>query len=124
MPWSTPRRGKYGARRTEYPAGSGEWYDSAGEAAWAEHLDLLQMAGQIREWQRGRVWVLLQAPKKRDCITLKPDFEVWGSDGSFRCVDFKGVVTPEFRLKAKLWKAVYPSVPLYVVKADGVEVAA
>jgi hypothetical protein len=36
--------------------------------------------------------------------------------------DFKGMLTREFRIKAKLWRAVYPTVPLYVVKADGREV--
>jgi hypothetical protein len=125
MAWGAPGRGnKYHARKTEYPAGSGEWYDSKGEADYAAHLDLLQLAGKIKDWQRGRVWVLVDAPKKRDRITLKPDFEVWGTDGSFRCVDFKGMVTDVFRLKAKIWRAVHPTIPLTVVKADGLEVAA
>jgi hypothetical protein len=35
--------------------------------------------------------------------------------------DFKGVVTAVFRLKAKLWKARYPDVPLVIVRADGSE---
>jgi Protein of unknown function (DUF1064) len=103
---------------------AGERYDSRGEAAYAAHLDRLRAAGEIRGWRRGREWVLLDAPRRRDRITLRPDFEVWddAEPGGFRVVDFKGVLTREFKLKARLWKAVYPTVPLYVARADGSEV--
>jgi Protein of unknown function (DUF1064) len=112
---------KYGNVPTEY---RGQVYDSRGEAAYARRLDLLRAAGAIRDWRRGGVWVLLDAPRTRDRITLRPDFEVVRNDGSLRAVDFKGCLTREFRLKAKLWRAVYPAVPLYVVRADGSEVPA
>jgi hypothetical protein len=114
------RPNKYHARRTEH---EGEWYDSAGEAEYARHLDLLQAAGAIRAWRRGGEWVLLDSPtgKKRDGITLRPDFEVWPAPGQLEVRDFKGVVTAVFRLKAKLWKARYPDVPLVIVRADGSE---
>jgi hypothetical protein len=112
---------KYHAVPTEY---RGERYDSRGEAEYARRLDALRAAGAIRDWRRGRVWVLLAAPRRRDRITLRPDFEVWddAEPGGFRVVDFKGVLTREFKLKARLWKAVYPTVPLYVARADGSEV--
>jgi Protein of unknown function (DUF1064) len=100
---------------------AGERYDSRGEAAYAAHLDRLRAAGAIRGWRRGRAWVLLDAPRRADRITLTPDFEVWDAAGGLRCLDFKGVETAVFRLKARLWKAVYPGVPLLVVKADGTE---
>lgn len=124
MAWGAPRRGKFNARKTEYPVGSGEVYDSAGEAAYAQRLDMLKAAGHIKDWRRGREWVLVEAPKKRDRICLRPDFEVTRPDGTLYVLDFKGMLTPVFRLKAKLWKAVYPTVPLMIVKADGLEVAA
>ena len=106
---------KYGARRTEY---AGVVYDSAGESGYARRLDLLKAAGKIHGWRRGGEWVLLDSPtgKRRDGITYRPDFEVWDTPdgGGFRVVDFKGVVTREFRLKARLWRARYPDVPLVV----------
>jgi Protein of unknown function (DUF1064) len=102
-----PRRHKYNAVVTEY----------------ARRLDLLQSAGAIHAWRRGGEWVLLESPtgRKRDGITLHPDFEVWPAPGRLEVRDFKGVVTAVFRLKAKLWKARYPDVPLLVVRADGSE---
>src|SRR5689334_7700284 len=109
---------KYGAVRTDY---GGQVYDSWGEAEYAHRLDLLRAAGRIRHWRRGGEWVLLDAPRRRDRITYTPDFEVWDAAGALRAVDFKGVETAVFRLKAKLWRHVYPGVPLVVVKADGTE---
>jgi hypothetical protein len=111
---------KYGAVRTEY---AGEVYDSRGEAEHARRLDLLKAAGAITDWRRGEPWTLLESPtgRKRDGISYTPDYHVWTPAGGFYVLDFKGVLTREFRLKAKLWKAVYPTIPLVVVKADGTE---
>ena len=108
---------KFNARRTEY---GGQVFDSRGEAEYARRLDALKAAGEIRDWRRGREWVLLDGPRRADRITYRPDFEV-EVGGALRCVDFKGMLTREFRLKAKLWRHAYPDVPLYVVKADGTE---
>lgn len=109
---------KYGAIRTEY---GGQVYDSRGEAEHARRLDLLKAAGAIRDWRRGTAWVLVDAPRRADRITYTPDYHVWAADGGFYVLDFKGVETAVFKLKARLWKAVYPSVPLHVVRADGTE---
>jgi Protein of unknown function (DUF1064) len=84
-------------------------------------LDLLAAAGRIRAWERGTAWTLLDAPRRRDRIEYTPDFHVWDAAGALRVVDVKGCVTREFRLKAKLWRAVYPAVPLVVARADGSE---
>lgn len=102
--------GKYGAIRTAYNGGV---YDSKGEAAYARTLDLLLAAGHLRSWRRGRPWLLLEPPNK---VTYTPDFEVMTLAGELRCLDFKGVVTEVFKLKAKLFRARYPDVPLVVVK--------
>ena len=111
---------KYHAKRTAY---AGAWYDSAGEAEYARRLDLLKAAGAIHDWRRGGEWVLLDSPtgRKRDGITLRPDFEVWPAPGRLEVRDFKGVVTEVFRLKALLFKARFPDVPLLIVRADGTE---
>ena len=79
----------------------GKRYASQGEAEYARRLDLLQAAGQVDGWRRGREWVLLDAPRRRDRIVYVPDFEV-EVGGARRVVDFKGVVTPVFSLKATI----------------------
>jgi len=99
----------------------GERYDSRGEAEYARTLDLQKAVGAITDWRRGTVWTLLPGARRTDRIEYRPDFEVWDAAGGLRAVDFKGVETPVFKLKAKLWRAVYPDVALYVVKADGSE---
>lgn len=123
--------GKYNARRTVY---RDRTYDSKGEAGYAMHLDALKAAGMIRDWEPQVPFVLLDAPHpwkligrgkvKRPArvkVTLIADFRVWALDGTYRVVDFKGAVTPVFRLKAALWLAVYPTIPLFIAKADGTE---
>lgn len=129
---STARpRAKYGNRPTVY---SGRTYASAGEAAYAAHLDILKAAGVIKDWEPQVPFVLVDAPHpwklvgrgkvKRPArvkVTLIVDFRVWDHDGTYRCIDYKGVVTPVFSVKAAFWLVVYPSIPLYIVKADGTE---
>ena len=120
-PPPAPRPHKFHARRTCY---RDQWYDSAGEAAYARHLDVLKASGHIHEWRRGRPWVLLDPPpggRRRDGIRYVPDFEVWPSPGQLELREFKGALTREFRLKAKLFRARYPDVPLVLVRANGSE---
>jgi len=78
-------------------------------------------AGAIRAWSRGRDWLLLDGETRRDRITYRPDFEVWGPGSAFWVVDFKGCATEVFKLKAKLWRHAYPTIPLVVARADGTE---
>jgi hypothetical protein len=82
-------------------------------------LDARLAAGEIAAWERGRPWTLLDGRRRRDRITYRPDFHVWDAAGRLRVVDVKGVRTAVFSLKARLWRAVYPDVPLDVVGADG-----
>ena len=105
---------KFNAVRTEY---AGQVYDSRGEADYARHLDRRLAAGQLRSWRRGRDWLLLEPP---NTIRYRPDFEVWRLDGTLEAHDFKGMETPVFKLKAKLFRARYPGVPLVVVRKEDV----
>lgn len=113
-------RGKYNAAKTTY---RGEVYDSRGEAERAMALDFLLAAGEIDSWTRGRSRVLAPPCAKpgggRDrAITYKPDFEVRKGE-EFWCEDFKGRSTEGFRLRLRLWWRVYPTVKLWIVRADG-----
>jgi hypothetical protein len=107
---------KYRNLPTEY---QGQRYDSRGEAAYAAHLDLLVAAGELRWWRRGKPLVLLDAPTAGDRITYRPDFVISPApDAEVGFVDFKGVQTQVFRVKVRLWKAVYPGTPLYLAGKD------
>jgi hypothetical protein len=123
--------GRYNHVKTVY---NGREYDSRGEAAYAMHLDALKAAGVIKDWEAQVPFVLVDAPHpwklvgrgkvKRPArvrVTLVADFRVWDHDGTYRVVDYKGVVTPVFSIKAALWLTVYPQIPLYIVKSDGSE---
>ena len=120
-PAEGPQVPRPSARPTAAPS-----YDSRGEAEYARRLDLLKAAGAIHDWRRGGEWVLLDAPpagSRRDRITCARTSRCGTRrpGAASGCVDFKGVVTAVFRLKAKLWKARYPDVPLLVARADGTE---
>lgn len=115
-----PRRSKYHAIPAVY---NGRRYDSTGEAEYAALLDLRVRAGQIAGWRNGRRRVLLVDPSRRVKISYIPDFEVWTrpDESDLWVVDFKGVLTPVFRLKAQLWRCAYPHIPLWIARADGTE---
>lgn len=96
------RRGKYNQVRTTY---KGERYDSLGETEFANKLDARKQKHDIADWCRPKAIVLLDAPKLRERITYKPDFEIWDRSGHYY-VDYKGshiTETAVWRLKVKLW---------------------
>ena len=124
-------RGKYNSQKTPY---RDRVYDSKGEAGYAMHLDALKAAGVIHDWEPQVPYVLVDVPHpwklvgrgkvKRPArvkVTLIADFKVWDTPDTYRVIDYKGAITPVFRLKAALWLAVYPNIPLLIVKADGTE---
>lgn len=108
---------KYSAKRTEYGGAS---YPSKAEAMRAHALDLLKAAGEIGAWYRGGRWEV--APG----VIYIPDFEVYEKqEPELReavlpdwVEDVKGVETQVFRLKARLFVAAFPSVPLMVLKQE------
>jgi hypothetical protein len=93
----------------------GVLYDSKSEAAYAKHLDLLLAARQIKKWERQVRWVLMVNGTK--VTTIIPDFRVTAKDGSVKIVEVKGFATPVWRLKRKLFAALYPDVDYVVVPA-------
>lgn len=105
------RRNKYLAKRTQV---DGIWFHSKGEANRWQQLTLLERAGEIRNLDRQVPYSL--TVKGVEVGTYVADFtydeatersgKLWTS--SHRVVeDFKGVRTSEYRLKAKLMKAIY-----------------
>lgn len=77
----------------------GRRYDSVKEATRAQELEILQAEGKIMGWIP-QVTFRLQAG-----IGYRADFVVLLPGGTFRVEDTKGVLTPHFKDKAKLFRA-------------------
>lgn len=97
---------KYGNRKVSASDG-GKPFDSAAEARRYAELVLLQRAGEIRDLQRQVPYELV--PAQRDsagravrAVTYVADFQYRTKDGQAVVEDVKGVVTPDYRIKAKL----------------------
>ena len=106
-------RSKYGAIRTTY---RGVTYASKAEAKYAEGLDLLMKArGKygVKAWSgQPRFPMVVNGHK---ICTYIADFLVTYGDGRQEVVDVKGMETSVFRLKKKLYAALYPDGPPLVV---------
>jgi hypothetical protein len=127
-------RNKYNAQKTVY---NGQRYDSAAEANRAAQLDLLVRAGKIRAWFRGKSTVVFSDGGRERTITFTPDFIIHNHDDSVYAEDVKGLVrlrpkmgklgmlrgrlvlAKDFRLRAILWEARFPEIPIKVVDANG-----
>jgi len=110
MAWR--KRSKFGNHKVVL---DGIKFDSKKEAARYQVLKVWLAAGQISdlEWQ---VKYKLEVAGKKIC-TYIPDFRYF--DKKLKCVvceDVKGVETAVFRLKAKLFRALYPDIVFEVVK--------
>ena len=92
---------KYHAQRTEI---DGVTFDSKGEAARWQELKLLERAGQISGLERQIKYALVVNGVKLGAYVA--DYR-YTENGEQVVEDFKGVVTPVYRLKKKLMKALY-----------------
>lgn len=90
-------------------------YDSKAEALYAFKLDSAKAAGLILDWNR-QVRVPLIVSGTKVC-TFVIDFVIYALDGDPEYHEVKGWETPEYKLKLKLFKALYPNADYRVVKA-------
>ena len=100
------KRSKYGSKITEY---GGRKFHSAAEARQAAELDLMKM-----DWQ-AQMPVPLMVNGKHIC-TMVLDFLVLGPKGNYY-IEVKGHETAVYKLKLKLFKALYPEIDLRIVRA-------
>ena len=107
------RRGWGSAKRTEY---RGVTYASKSEAAYAAHLDLLKKAKRVLSWE-GQVRVPLVVNGKKIC-TIVPDFFVLFADGHSEYHETKGWKSPVWKLKSKLFAALFPEAVYKVIPAS------
>lgn len=98
---SRSRFNKFGAKKTEV---DGVVFDSKAEARCWYELKVRERAGEISDLKR-QVTYKLEVNGHLVC-KIVPDFE-WQENGRTVTADCKGMILPEFKLKAKLFKAIY-----------------
>jgi hypothetical protein len=105
------QEGKCNARKATY---NRHTYHSGREAEYAQELDWRVKAGELREWRR-QVPIELCVGGKLIC-TYTIDFVEIDRDGKETWTEVKGFETPEWRLKWKLFEALYPDRSMQVVR--------
>ena len=108
-------RQKYGNIPSEY---RGNIYDSKAERNYALFLDSEQRKGRIKGWQRQVHFPLIVNGKRIAEVIW--DFQVEYPDGHFEIAEVKGYPTETFKLKEKLFRALYPNQRLKIIKASEV----
>lgn len=112
--WYQKRGSKYGAKSTEY---EGNVYHSKKEAGYAKELDLRVRAKDIKGWRR-QVKIPLDVNGYHIC-NYYIDFIIEHNDGTLEYTEVKGFETDTWRMKWKLFEALYgdrEGIKLTVVK--------
>lgn len=113
-------RSKYGAKKTQVDNIN---FHSQAEAKRYRELMLLKRAGEVTDVQLQPSYVLMpgfkhKATGKRvQAITYKADFLVTYADGHQEIEDVKGVRTPVYLLKKKLFMNLHPDLYIKEVSA-------
>jgi len=110
-PEGKQRPSKYGAKKTKV---DGITFDSKAEADYYCALKLGMMTGDIDGFCRQPEFILQDGDGTT--IRYRADFIIWPKDAETVVVDVKGVETPEFILKSKLFRSKYPKIRLETVK--------
>lgn len=119
MTYLVKKGNKYGAHSTEY---GGVIYHSKKEAGYAQTLDTLKKATypseRVVSWER-QVKIALDVNGEHIC-NYYIDFVAQMADGSTQYIEVKGFETEVWRLKWKLFEAIYkkehPELDLIIIK--------
>lgn len=84
-------------------------YDSKFEGGKARELELLKKAGEIKDYETQKVLELIV--NGYIVCTYKIDFIVYHNDGVTEYVETKGYATDTWKLKWKLFEALYSELP-------------
>lgn len=110
---------KYGARKVEF---NGFTFDSRGEAKRYGELLMMERAGVIAELTLQPEFEIHPAFTDREgrhhrAIKYRADFQYLDLEKGCTVVeDFKGVETAEFKLKAKMFRKLYPDFEFRITK--------
>lgn len=106
MPYFQKTTGnKFKAKKQEY---DGKWYHSKGEAGYAEELDWMQKAGEIKSWERQ-----IKIPLKVNGLLIcnyYVDFKVITKHDTVQYHEYKGFETMEWKMKWQLFTALLPDI--------------
>jgi hypothetical protein len=102
---------KYGNTKVHF---DGQLFDSKGEANYYGELLLEKKAGLIKEIAR-QVRIPLVVNGTRVCFIVI-DFRITYANGKVKYVEYKGYETDVYKLKRKLFQALYPEAEYEVVK--------
>lgn len=105
------RRNKFGARKTRY---NGTIYASKREALYARDLDLLVKGKKLKRWE-AQIAIPMVINGKKVC-TYNIDFVEYDMDDKPTFVEVKGFETAVFKLKWRLFDALYPDWQKRIVK--------
>ena len=109
--YSPIRPSKYHNKKTEV---DGIVFDSQKEADYYCQLKILKKAGEVRSFELQPRFLLIPAfelkNEKYKAITYVADFDVELKNGSHFVVDVKGMKTPVYKLKKKLFRFTYPEI--------------
>lgn len=106
------RKNKYGNKTCR--CWKGHQHDSTYEAMYCNKLNILEKAGDIQSYKT-QVRYTFKINGSTICSHY-PDFEVVENDGRLVIHEFKGAETEVWRIKKKLFQALYPEIPYYVKK--------
>lgn len=104
-------RTKFGARKTTY---NGREYASKKEAQYAQDLDLLVKGKVLSRWE-AQVAIPLFVGGKRICKYII-DFVEYDMKGEPTYIEIKGFETAVWKLKWKLFDAIFPQLQKRIVK--------
>ena len=113
-----PKRHKYNAKKVVI---NGIEFDSKKEAKRYLELKILEKAGKIKDLQFQPVFLLQEGFKRKithRAITYRADFEYVDEKGNRVVEDVKGVKTPVFKIKKKLFLKKYRDVIFRVLKFE------
>jgi len=116
---AAPKPNKY---RNQSVFVDGIRFDSKAEAARYQELKLLQEAGEIHHLTLQPKYELQAAfkdtdGKKYQAITYRADFQYMDHIGNTIVEDVKGYKTPDYKIKAKMFRFRYRHLRLVEVKA-------
>lgn len=84
-------------------------YDSRFEGQYAQELAIRKIAGEIKDWER-QVKIPLDVNGYHIC-NYYIDFVVYHNDGTIEYMECKGIPSDTWRLKWKLFEALYSEIP-------------
>lgn len=104
------RASKYNAKKSEY---KGIKFDSKAEMEYYKHLELLKEMGEVSWFDMQPEFTLLGGftdnfGRKHLPIKYRADFLVHYADAPPVVIDIKGMETPDFKLKRKMYCARFP----------------